>query len=101
MPRGLELRGAGSGRGSGGRLELPELLELRRAYRVFNDQLTDGGPSSTPELRRCVAFGRMGLESASHPLGNFDMFQEVSPLSSRPGFISARAALGWPWWPAE
>ncbi len=39
-----------------------------------------------------LAFGRVGLESASHPLGNFDMFQEVSPLFSRPEFISARDA---------
>ena len=39
-----------------------------------------------------LAFGRVGLEDLpSHPLGNIDMFQEVSPLSSRPGFISARA----------
>jgi hypothetical protein len=29
-------------------------------------------------------------ESASHSLGRFDMLQEVAPLSSRPGFISAR-----------
>jgi hypothetical protein len=40
---------------------------------------------------RWLAFGRVGLESASHPLGNFDMFQEVSPLSSHPEFSSARA----------
>jgi hypothetical protein len=39
-----------------------------------------------------LAFGRVGLESASHPLGNVDMFQEVSPLFSRPEFRSARAA---------
>ena len=39
-----------------------------------------------------LAFGRVGLESASHPLGNIDMFQEVSPLFSRPEFGSARAA---------
>ncbi len=39
-----------------------------------------------------LAFGRVGLESASHPLGNVDMFQEVSPLFSRPEFSSARAA---------
>src|SRR6266404_2763399 len=38
-----------------------------------------------------LAFGRVGLEFASHPLGNFDMFQEVSPLFSRPEFSSARA----------
>ena len=41
-----------------------------------------------------LASGRVGLESASHPLGNVDMFQEVSPLFSHPEFISARAA-GW------
>jgi hypothetical protein len=41
-----------------------------------------------------LAFGRVGLESVSHPLGNFDMFQEVSPLSSHPEFSSARAAEG-------
>jgi hypothetical protein len=29
---------------------------------------------------RWLAFGRVGLESASHPLGNFDMFQEVSSI---------------------
>src|SRR5258708_17194143 len=40
---------------------------------------------------RWLAFGRVGLEYSSHPLGNFDMFQEVSPLSSRPEFSSARA----------
>jgi len=38
-----------------------------------------------------LAFGRVGLESASHPLGNIDMFQEVSPPFPRPEFISARA----------
>jgi hypothetical protein len=38
-----------------------------------------------------LAFGRVGLEYSSHPLGNFDMFQEVSPLFSRPEFSSARA----------
>jgi len=41
-----------------------------------------------------LAFGRVGLESASHPLGNVDMFQEVSPLFSRPELFSARGA-GW------
>jgi hypothetical protein len=41
---------------------------------------------------RWLAFGRVGLESSSHPLGNVDMFQEVSPLFSRPEFSSARAA---------
>ena len=41
-----------------------------------------------------LAFGRVGLEYSSHPLGNVDMFQEVSPLFSHPEFISARAA-GW------
>jgi len=40
-----------------------------------------------------LAFDRVGLEYSSHPLGNVDMFQEVSPLSSRPGFISARAGI--------
>ena len=39
-----------------------------------------------------LAFGRVGLEYSSHPLGNVDMFQEVSPLFSRPEFSSARAA---------
>jgi hypothetical protein len=34
----------------------------------------------------------MGLEYSSHPLGNVDMFQEVSPLFSHPEFSSARAA---------
>src|SRR5690349_8551333 len=38
-----------------------------------------------------LAVGPVGLESASHPLGNIDMFQEVSPPSSRPEFSSARA----------
>ena len=42
-----------------------------------------------------LAFGRVGLESASHPLGNFDMFQEVSPLFPRPEFSSARARIGY------
>jgi hypothetical protein len=41
-----------------------------------------------------LAFGRVGLEYSSHPLGNVDMFQEVSPLFSRPEFSSARAAIG-------
>ena len=41
-----------------------------------------------------LAVGRVGLEFASHPLGNVDMFQEVSPLFSHPEFISARAC-GW------
>ena len=41
-----------------------------------------------------LAFGRVGLEFASHPLGNVDMFQEVSPLFPRPEFSSARAAHG-------
>jgi hypothetical protein len=35
----------------------------------------------------------VGLEYSSHPLGNVDMFQEVSPLFSCPGFISARAVV--------
>ena len=39
-----------------------------------------------------LAVGRVGLEFASHPLGNVDMFQEVSPPFSHPEFISARAA---------
>lgn len=39
-----------------------------------------------------LAFGRVGLESSSHPLGNVDMFQEVSPPFPRPEFISARGA---------
>jgi hypothetical protein len=42
---------------------------------------------------RWLAFGRVGLESSSHPLGNVDMFQEVSPLFSHPGFSSARAVI--------
>ena len=41
-----------------------------------------------------LAFGRVGLESSSHPLGNVDMFQEVSPLFPRPEFSSARANPG-------
>src|SRR5689334_20769215 len=41
---------------------------------------------------RWLAFGRVGLESASHPLGNVDMFQEVSPPFPCPEFISARGA---------
>lgn len=41
-----------------------------------------------------LAFGPVGLEFASHPLGNIDMFQEVSPPFSHPEFTSARAA-GW------
>ena len=40
-----------------------------------------------------LAFGRVGLESASHPRGNVDEFQGVSPLFSRPGFISAREVI--------
>ena len=44
---------------------------------------------------RWLAFGRVGLEYSSHPLGNFDMFQEVSPLSSHPEFSSARARSCW------
>src|SRR5689334_2442574 len=41
---------------------------------------------------RWLAFGRVGLEYSSRPLGNIDMFQEVSPLFPRPEFSSARAA---------
>jgi hypothetical protein len=37
-----------------------------------------------------LAFGQVGLESASHPLGNIDKFQELSAPFSHPGFISAR-----------
>src|SRR5579859_3369649 len=37
-----------------------------------------------------LAFGRVGLESASHPLGNIDKFQELSAPFPHPGFISAR-----------
>ena len=50
------------------------------------------GRTSVRLPTRWLAFGRVGLESASHPLGNVDMFQEVSPLFSRPEFSSARAA---------
>jgi hypothetical protein len=39
-----------------------------------------------------LAFGQVGLEYSSHPLGNIDMFQEVSPLFSRPELVSARAS---------
>ncbi len=39
-----------------------------------------------------LAFGPAGLEFSSHPLGNVDMFQEVSPPSSCPEFTSARGA---------
>ena len=39
-----------------------------------------------------LAFGRVGLEFSSHPLGNIDMFQEVSPPFPRPELLSARAA---------
>jgi hypothetical protein len=42
---------------------------------------------------RWLAFGRVGLEYSSHPLGNIDMFQEVSPLFPRPEFSSARAVI--------
>ena len=41
-----------------------------------------------------LAFGRVGLESTSHPLGNVDMFQEVSPPFPHPEFISARPVIG-------
>ena len=41
-----------------------------------------------------LAFGRVGLESASHPLGNIDEFQEPSALFLHPGFISAREWCG-------
>ena len=41
-----------------------------------------------------LAVGPVGLESASHPLGNIDMFQEVSPPFPRPEFSSARPAIG-------
>ena len=40
-----------------------------------------------------LAFGRIGLEYSSHPLGNVDMFQELSPLSSHPEFSSARPVI--------
>jgi hypothetical protein len=42
-----------------------------------------------------LAFARVGLEYSSHPLGNVDMFQEVSPLFPRPEFSSARARIGY------
>ncbi len=41
-----------------------------------------------------LVFGQVGLEFASHPLGNVDEFQGESPLFPRPGFISAREAPG-------
>ncbi len=53
------------------------------------------GRTSVRLPTRWLAFGRVGLEFASHPLGNVDMFQEVSPLFSRPEFISARDATCW------
>ena len=37
-----------------------------------------------------LAFGRVGLEYSSHPLGNIDEFQGVSPLFHRPELVSAR-----------
>ena len=40
-----------------------------------------------------LAFGRVGLEYSSHPLGNIDMFQEVSPPFSHPELISARPVI--------
>ena len=52
------------------------------------------GRTSVRLPTRWLAFGRVGLESSSHPLGNIDMFQEVSPLSSHPEFSSARAVAG-------
>ncbi len=42
-----------------------------------------------------LAFGRVGLEFTSHPLGNIDKFQELSAPFPRPGFISARALAGY------
>jgi len=36
----------------------------------------------------------MGLELPLTHWGNIDMFQEVSPLSSRPEFSSARDTIG-------
>jgi hypothetical protein len=35
----------------------------------------------------------VGLEYSSHPLGNIDMFQEVSPPFSHPELISARPVI--------
>jgi hypothetical protein len=35
----------------------------------------------------------VGLEYSSHPLGNIDMFQEVSPPFSHPELISARLVI--------
>ena len=52
--------------------------------------------SSRPSVRLptgWLTFGRVGLECASHPLGNIDKFQELSAPFPHPGFISARAAL--------
>ncbi len=48
------------------------------------------GRTSVRLPTRWLAFGRVGLEFASHPLGSVDMFQEVSPLFPRPEFSSAR-----------
>jgi hypothetical protein len=56
------------------------------------------GRTSVRLPTRWLAFGRVGLESASHPLGNVDMFQEVSPLFSHPEFSSARAPSGYEFW---
>ena len=43
-----------------------------------------------------LTFSRVGLVSASHPLGNVDEFQGESPLFSHPGFISARGVVSVP-----
>jgi len=51
------------------------------------------GRTSVRLPTRWLAFGRVGLEYSSHPLGNFDMFQEVSPLFSHPEFSSAREVI--------
>ena len=73
--------------------------EFNDAACVLASPLLRTAPFSTRSSVRLptwwLAFGRVGLEYSSHPLGNVDMFQEVSPLFSRPEFSSARAYAGW------
>jgi hypothetical protein len=72
---------------------------LNNAACVLASPLLRTAPfGSRPSVRLLawwLAFGQVGLEFASHPLGNIDKFQELSAPFSHPGFISARACCGW------
>ncbi len=72
--------------------------ELNDAAWVLASPLLRTGPfvprPSVRLLAWWLAFGQVGLEFASHPLGNIDKFQELSAPFSHPGFISAQEVIG-------